>query len=422
MGLEKFSFHCARFFLEQFSDLGLKCRNCGILFKRMVNFKCILNDISIFKDFQFQRFAVLKIPCFKDSPFQRFPSPFQRFPVSKISCSSFPPSCLKKKTCVVDHHVLQVLVAILPESLISYFDVQSKTWKELSSMQQITEVQECFCAELIGNYLYVAAKSNKNFVICCYDVVRNTWSTLPPIPHSSGIQIGSLCHIEDHLYVIYKSSSPYRYSIAKNQWQSIASSKAACNLDQKAFCNKAAIAYKSCLYVLYGQGQVLWKISVHGCSSHPDVSSSVLYCFDPKKNDWEQKASTKTPHYGSSLLVVDNNLYVAGGHCSLQSSRYGETSFPAGDPAAIEVYNDQENVWSVVKQTHIPKNNLGAVKIDGRVYFIINSFPIDSGITIPPGEVYPVVLDGWVNLGMVNRKAVLSYVPVKTENHTIEDE
>ncbi|XP_015769074.1 PREDICTED: kelch-like protein 25 isoform X2 [Acropora digitifera] len=215
-----------------------------------------------------------------------------------------------------------VLVAILPEGIISYFDVQSKTWKELSSMQQLTKVQECFCAELIGNYLYVAAKSNKNFVICCYDVVCDTWSTLPPIPHSSGIQIGSLCHIEDHLYVIYKSSSPYRYSIAKNQWQSIASSKAVCNLDQEAFCNKAAIVFKSCLYVLYGQGQVLWEISAYGCSSHPDVSSSVLYCFDPKKNDWEQKASTKTPHYGSSLLVVNNNLYVAGGHCSLQSSRY----------------------------------------------------------------------------------------------------
>ena len=398
--------------------LGLKCQNCGILLKKMVNFEptklinITSNDISIFKDSHFQRFPVIKIPCFKDSPFQRFP--VGKIPRSLFLHSLYP--VLKKKTCVVDHHVFQVLVAIHPESLISYFDVQSKTWKELSSMQQLTEVQECFCAELIGNYLYVAAKSNKNFVICCYDVVCDTWSTLPPIPHSSGIQIGSLCHIEDHLYVMFKSSSPYRYSIAKNQWQSIASSKAVCDLDQKAFCNKAAIVYKSCLYVLYGQRQVLWDIS--GGSPHHKTSSSVLYCFDPKKNVWEQKASTKTPHYGSSLLVVNNNLYVAGGKCSFTISDFE----PSGDSAAIEVYNDEGNAWSVVKQTHIPKNNLGAVKIDERVYFIINSFPIDSGITIPPGEVYPIVLDGWVNLGMLNRKAVLCYVPVKTENHTIEDE
>ncbi|XP_015769086.1 PREDICTED: kelch-like protein 3 isoform X2 [Acropora digitifera] len=302
-----------------------------------------------------------------------------------------------------------VIIAISHNGVINYFDVQSKTWKELSSMQPLTEVQGCYCAELIGNYLYVAAKSNNNFVICCYDVVHDTWSTLHPIPHSSGIQIGCLCNIEEHLYVIYKSSAPYRYNIATNQWQSIASSTAVCNLNQNTFCNKAAAVYKSCLYVLYAQG-VLDGIFT--------PCFSLLYCFDPKKNVWEQKASTKRSHYGSSLLVVNQNLYVAGGEYSF----YPPSSQIPNPPAAIEVYNDQENVWSVVQQTHIPPNNLRAVEIEGRVYFIINSFPIDSGITIPPGEVYPAVLDGWENLGKVDRNAVLCYVPVKTENLTTEDE
>ena len=276
-------------------------------------------------------------------------------------------------------------------------------------MQPPTEVQGCYCAELIGNYLYVAAKRNNNFVICCYDVVHDTWSTLHPIPHSSGIQIGCLCNIEEHLYVIYKSSAPYRYNIATNHWQSIASSTAVCNLDQNTFCNKAAAVYKSCLYALYAQ-------SVYNIGNRSYVPfNSLLCCFDAKKNVWESKAMTKTPHFGSSLVVVNQNLYVVGGDC---------TFYPSGrlPPAATEVYNDQENVWSVVQQTHIPPNNLRAVEIDGRVYFIINSFPIDSGITIPPGEVYPAVLDGWENLGKVDRNAVLCYVPVKTENLMTEDE
>ena len=89
---------------------------------------------------------------------------------------------------------------------------------------------------------------------------------------------------------------------------------------------------------------------------------------------------------------------------------------PAGDPAAIEVYNDQENAWSVVKQTHIPPNNLGAVEIDGRVYFIINSFPVDSGITIRLGEVFPATLNEWKKLGKVKQYAGLGYVPLNTEN------
>ncbi|XP_074614406.1 kelch-like protein 26 [Acropora palmata] len=307
-----------------------------------------------------------------------------------------------------------VLSAICPEGVISYFDVQSKAWKELSSMQQLTEIEEYYCVELIGNYLYVAAKNNTGYVVYCYDVVCNIWSTLPPIPGSSGIQISCLCHIENHLYVIYKSSTPYRYNIATNQWQSITSSKAVSELGQKAFCNKAAAAYKSCLYVLYDQ-QKPQLINNKWVSYTCD---SMLYCFDAKRNVWEQKASTQTPHYGSSLLVVNNNLYVAGGKCSFSKSYFE----PCGSSAAIEVYNDRENAWSVVQQTHIPRNNLGAVEIDGRVYFIINSFPVDSGITIPPGEVYPVVLDGWEGLEMVDTNAVLCYVPVKTENLTTENE
>ena len=74
------------------------------------------------------------------------------------------------------------------------------------------------------------------------------------------------------------------------------------------------------------------------------------------------------------------------------------------------------------KQTHIPPNNLGAVEIDERVYFIINSFPVDSGIRIPPGEVYPVILDEWKNLRNIGENAVLCYFPLNTENLTAEDE
>ena len=291
-------------------------------------------------------------------------------------------------------------------------------------MQSLAKALECYCAELIGNYLYVGAMINEDHVICCYDIVRDIWSTLPSIPGTSHIKIGSLCHIEDHLYVIYKSSAPYRYSMATNQWESVASSKAICNLSEKTFCNKASAVYKSCLYVLYGQGNVQ-QVYHRGPRTHsysPEVSLSVLCCFDPENNVWEQKALTKTPHFGSSLLVVNNNLYVAGGSCLLHASGSEPNGSPASTPAAIEVYNDQENAWSLVKQTHIPPNNLGAVEIEGRVYFIINSFPVDSGVIFPPGKDYPAMLDEWKNLRNITENAVLCYVTMKKENLTTENE
>ena len=281
----------------------------------------------------------------------------------------------------------------------------------MSSVQKLAKAGACYCAELIGNHLYVAARIINDHVICCYDIVRDIWSTLPPIPGLSAIQIGSLCHIEDHLYVIYKSSAPCRYNITTNQWQSVASLKVVCNLDQKTFCNKAAAVYKSCLYVLYPQG--VRQVENARYVSRP--FNSLLYCFDPKKNVWEQKSSTKTPHFGSSLLVANQNLYVAGGNRLFDPSSLQ----PCGSPAAIEVY--KENAWSVVKQTHIPPNNLGAVEIDGRVYFIINSFPVYSGVTLPAGEVYPAILNEWKNLRNIGEFSVLCYAPVKTENLTTKN-
>ena len=75
---------------------------------------------------------------------------------------------------------------------------------------------------------------------------------------------------------------------------------------------------------------------------------------------------------------------------------------------------------SFVQQSRIPKNTLGAVEVEGRVYFIINNFPIDSGIRILPEEVYPVPLDEWENLRKVNSNAVLCYLPVRGESLTRE--
>ena len=122
---------------------------------------------------------------------------------------------------------------------------------------------------------------------------------------------------------------------------------------------------------------------------------------------WEQKESTCQPHFGSSVFVVNSKLYVAGGNVSLD-----DDDVPCGDPAPVEVFDEENNKWSVVEQSHIPANNLSAVEIEGRVYFLINNFPVDSGIRIPPGEVNPVCLVGWENLKEVDKEAVLCYVPL----------
>ena len=291
---------------------------------------------------------------------------------------------------------------------MQFFDVQSKTWKSLPSIVQLSEATAYFCAEYVGNYMYVAAKRGIDFVNYRYHTVNNTWETLPSFAGLAN-QIRCFCSVDDHLYAIYQSNTPYRFHISTNQWQCVAKLilRAQCPLSQGSFCNKAAVDYKSHIYVLHGQG--VRHLNFESREWFWVPMAAHVFCFDPTRNVWEQKASTSTNHFGSSLLVVNNKLYVAGGKCTIDRN----TAEPCGRTGSVEVYDAKNNTWSVADQPHIPPNNLGAIEVEGRVYFIINNFPVDSGIRIPPGEVYPVSLDGWENLGRVAINAVLCHVPVK---------
>ena len=293
---------------------------------------------------------------------------------------------------------LQVLVAVLPQSHMMYFDVEKKQWKKLSSLAPVTDILNCFCAETVGRQLFVAGNiEGVGYSTCCYDIETNKWQR-----HEDALPCGeirSLCTVGNYMYAIpsHYSKIPQRYSFAKRQWQSFA--KFSLFYGDIYYHNNGATVLHSKLYVLSGL--------------HPNTRCycAVLHCFDPVTNLWTQKASSCNPHFGSTLFVVTGRLYVAGGYDSINSN-----NMPCGNPAPVEVYDEENNKWSIVDQKHIPQNTLGAVEIEGRVYFIINNFPIDSGIRIPPEEVYPVYLGDWKNLGNVANNTSLCYAPLKRDS------
>ena len=292
----------------------------------------------------------------------------------------------------------QVLLAVLPQASMQYFDVEVKTWKPLASTTPSIEATNCYCAASAGNKLCVAGTAPVGgYYIYHYDAEGNVWEKQP---HSCG-QIKNLCMVDDYMYAISSDCNefPQRYSFSKCQWQKFA--KVSVPTYYRFFCSGAAVL-NSKLYVLYGS--LLF-------SSNWSLHNAVLHCFDPVKNEWEVKAKTSKNHYGSSLFVVNNRLYVAGGCDS--TSIYG---CPCGGPAPVEAYNEKNNFWSLVEQKRIPPNNLNAVEIEGKVYFITNKFPVDNGIRIPPGELYPVHLGEWENLVKIANTAVLCYLPVKWES------
>ena len=286
---------------------------------------------------------------------------------------------------------------------MKYLDFETKRWKPFPSMATLDEATEYFCAEFVGNYLYIAANPG---VIYRYHIVNNEWETLPHFKSSSG-KIKCLCSVDDYLFAITECNLLRRYSLAQNKWQSGSKLPFVNESDDEddKFTSAAAVVMKSKIYVLHGYYKAV-----------------VVHCFDPQKNKWIKKASTLHPHFRSTLLVDNNTLYVVGGYISvvwrpiLVGFSEEDVSILEGDPAPVEVYDEACNRWSVVKQKHIPPNNLGAVEINGKVYFIINKFPVDIGIRIPPGEVYHISLQEWDNYAKISENAVLCYLPVKKDS------
>ena len=330
--------------------------------------------------------------------------------------------------------LFQVYVAIFPHDLddkgrqqeeevekvsdpneTKYLDVETKSWKPMPSMAKLNNATECIGAEVVRNNLYVAASRDDASVdMYCYNTIRNVWETL--LCCQCDFVRVCVCSFNEYIYVFSdRSEPPQRYSLSQNVWQSATELPFLKKLDRcEALLSVTAVSIKSKIYVLHGyysdddHDDVLFK-------SKMSAKPAVVHCFDPKKNEWEKKASTLCPHFESSLIVDNNKLYVAGGKVSVYKSWSGAV-YTSGETAPVEVYDEENNSWCVVQQNHIPSNDLNAVElIGGKVYFIINKFPIDSGIRIPPNEVYKISLQEWENLTTIHKAAVLCYLPVNKE-------
>ena len=209
------------------------------------------------------------------------------------------------------------------------------------------------------------------------------------------------CVTDEYMYLVnvnYHCRACQRYSFAKRQWQAFPSTVRKKSRELQLRNISGAVVLNSKVYVLER-------------NQHEYIESSkpaVLHCFDPHKNKWEVKATTSSHQLGSILTVVKSKLYVAGGEDFSFDTRTGR---PCGTkPAPAEMYNEETNTWSVVEQKFILANNLDAMEIEGRVYFIINKFPIDSGIRTADGPLNSAVLNEWENLRKIDNNAALGYM------------
>ena len=128
--------------------------------------------------------------------------------------------------------------------------------------------------------------------------------------------------------------------------------------DQGKLVHVTAVRMRSKIYVLHGYYKEVRQFRGGRCLSL-DPKPAVVHCFDPLSNVWTQKASTIHPHFTSSLFVDNKKLYVSGGWVTVRyEDSFGFVRASRGRPAPVEVYNEQLDLWRVVKQNRIPSNRL----------------------------------------------------------------
>ena len=281
---------------------------------------------------------------------------------------------------------------------MQFFDVGTKTWKPSPVSTPATLATHCYSAVSAADKLMVAACDSLGHCLYRYDPETNVWERLP---HSCN-EIKYLCVTAEHLYAFPADckQQSQRYNFAQRKWEYVPSVEITFNAKSLFFF----------VFVYSGIAVLNKKVYVLSVEKTQTImNQAVLHCFDPQKNQWEKKANTSQLHFGSSLLEVNGNLYVAGGKvCSDKLHR------PYGNRAPVEMYNEETDTWIVVEQKYVPApSSLGAVEIEGRVYFIINRFPYDSGIRLAHGELNHTVLQEWENLAKIDQGAVLSYLAVK---------
>ena len=296
--------------------------------------------------------------------------------------------------------LFQVLVAVSPQARIQYFDVEAKAWKSLPIDSPLIDATHCYCALSVGNNLFVAAKDSIGYCLYRYDPEANVWERLP---NPCG-ETKSLCLLEEYLYAIPANfnRSTYRYNFAKRKWHNIRGQciSGASSLSGASSFSGAAVLHSK-VFTLYGN----YKAWYHRLSVEP----TVLFCFDSQTYVWEtKKATTQHRHFGSSLIVVNDKLYAVGGKYSIDR----DNNLPSGNPAPVAMYNEDSKTWSVVEQKCIPTNNLNAVEIEGRIYFVINNFPVDSGIRIAHGSLDSALLNKWDNLAKIDQNAALGFLVI----------
>ena len=265
---------------------------------------------------------------------------------------------------------------------LNFYDTTKQQWKEFGEKIPVNE--PCQAVVCSGSYIYVGGMQT----VYRYNIDSNTWDQLPSMVNNKKGKY-QLLVLGDYLYAI--GPRPERYSFREKSWQPIADIMSTWSV----LGNEESVAVMTDTIYAVGSGRYNRYALVH--------------CFNPSKNQWEQKATSLSCRINGCAFVCNDKLIVAGGQTSSIQGRYIVWS----PLEAVESYCRETDSWSQIEQKRIaPQDSSFACEADNKIFFKLNNFVFDSGIRVSPDQVYPVKLDEWRNIAAFELGAVITYAPM----------
>ena len=190
---------------------------------------------------------------------------------------------------------------------------------------------------IIKNELYIFT-SNQSEALR-YDKVADTWSELD---HSGTFEGDLFATINSSLYsfgtkgVDDVNPEFYKYLASDNVWT----------------------YYSTFNYYGYFQNVVSVNEKAYIFTMDSDGYSNGLVEYTPPASAWTEKASLDAVRYNFGSAVVNDDIYIVGGH---DSSSYLDS---------LEMYNESNNTWNTLSDMTYTRGNLGLAEADGKIYAI----------------------------------------------------
>jgi N-acetylneuraminic acid mutarotase len=134
-------------------------------------------------------------------------------------------------------------------------------------------------------------------------------------------------------------------------------------------------SYGDKLYAIGG-----WNLNLGGTYTYTNE-------YDPVANNWITRTSMITPVSGAGVVVVTKTLiatdtiYILGGFTHSKQS------------GAVQKYDPISDTWSLGSPMSVPRSELGAVILDGKIYAI--GGVTANGVTTNTVEIYYPITDTW---------------------------